>query len=110
MPFWRLRYWCGIGAAVARIVLIQVEGTFNSLEVFGALSGDSDVTDKMAKRMASRTVNAGRVILGTMQITRVQALVFWVKKDHVKIHLRMRMQMNATQLWLARKKNTTLRR
>jgi hypothetical protein len=37
----------------------------------------------MAKRMASRTVNAGRVILGTMQIKRVQALVFWVK-DHEK--------------------------
>ena len=72
---------CGIGAAAARNVFIQVEG-IDSIEAFGALSGDSDVTE-MAKRMASRTVNAGRVILGTMQIKRIQALVFWVK-DHEK--------------------------
>ena len=31
--------------------------------------------------MASRTAATGRVILGTMQIKRIQALVFWVK-DH----------------------------
>jgi hypothetical protein len=36
-------------------VFIQVEG-IDSLEAFGALSGDSDVTE-MAKRMAARTVN-----------------------------------------------------
>jgi hypothetical protein len=72
---------CGIGAAAARNVFIQVKG-INSLEAFGALSGDADVTE-MAKRMASRTINAGRVILGTMQIKRIQALVFWVK-DHEK--------------------------
>ena len=72
---------CGIGAAAARNVFIQVEG-IDSLEAFGALSGDADVTE-MAKRMASRTVNAGRVILGTMQIKKIQALVFWVK-DHEK--------------------------
>ena len=35
----------------------------------------------MAKRMASHNVNAGHVILGTMQIKRIQALDFWVK-DH----------------------------
>jgi hypothetical protein len=33
----------------------------------------------MAKRMSSRSFNAGRVILGTMHIKRIQALVFWVK-------------------------------
>ncbi len=44
----------------------QVEG-IDSIEAFGALSGDSDVTE-MAKKMVSCTVNAGRVILGTMQI------------------------------------------
>ena len=44
----------------------KVEG-IDSIEAFGALSGDSDVTE-MAKKMVSCTVNAGRVILGTMQI------------------------------------------
>ena len=94
---------CGIGAAAARNVFIQVEG-IDSLEAFGALSGDSDVTE-MAKRMASRTVNAGRVILGTMQIKRVQALVFWVK-DHEKRQVEIDPDMwNADELraTLARK-------
>ena len=60
----------------------------NSLnKAFGALSaGDSEVT-KMAKGMASHTVNADRVILGTtMQIKRVQFHVFWVK-DHENTRL-----------------------
>ena len=48
----------------------------------GTLNGDTDVTE-MAKRMASRSANAGKVILGTMQIKRLQALVYWVK-DHEK--------------------------
>jgi hypothetical protein len=72
---------CGIGAAAARNMFIQVK-RIDSLEAFGALSGDSDVTE-MAKRMASHTVNAGRVFLGTMQIKRIRALVFSVK-DHEK--------------------------
>jgi hypothetical protein len=84
-------------------VFIQVDG-IDSLEAFGALSGDSDVTE-MAKRMAARTVNAGRVILGTMQIKRVQALVFWVK-DHEKRQVKIDPEMwNAEELCatLARK-------
>ena len=43
---------CGIGAAAARNVFIQVEG-ISSIEAFGALSCNSDVME-MAKRMASR--------------------------------------------------------
>jgi hypothetical protein len=40
------------------------------------MNGDSDVT-KLAKRMASRpNAAAGRVILGTMQSKRLQALVY----------------------------------
>ena len=35
----------------------------------------------MAKRMAARPSAAGRPILGTMHIKRLQALVYWVK-DH----------------------------
>ena len=48
------------------------------MESFALLSGDTDVME-MAKRMSSRSLNAGRVILGTMQIKKIQALVFWVK-------------------------------
>ena len=43
------------------------------------MSGDTDVT-KMATRMAARSSAAtGTVILGTMQIKRLQALVYWAK-------------------------------
>ena len=76
-PVHRVLEICGVSLATARDVFIEVEG-LNTIEAFGALSGDADVTE-MAKRMASRTANVGRVILGTMQIKRIQALVFWVK-------------------------------
>jgi hypothetical protein len=36
----------------------------------------------MAKGMASCTTAVGRVILGTIQIEKIQALVFWVKDHH----------------------------
>jgi hypothetical protein len=36
----------------------------------------------MAKHMASRGAAVGRVILGTMQIKKIQALVYWVKDHH----------------------------
>jgi hypothetical protein len=68
---------CGINALASRDVFIFTEG-LDSMEAFALLSGDGDVTE-MAKRMSSRSVNAGRVILGTMHIKRIQALVFWVK-------------------------------
>jgi hypothetical protein len=42
------------------------------MEAFALLSGDGDVTE-MAKRMSSRSVNAGQVIIGTMHIKRIQA-------------------------------------
>jgi hypothetical protein len=68
---------CGINAAASRDVFILTEG-LDTMELFALLSGDTDVTE-MAKRMASRSVNGGRVILGTMHIKKIQALVFWVK-------------------------------
>ncbi len=47
-------------------------------------SSSSLLVTELAKRMASRpNAAAGRVILGTMQIKRLQALVYWVK-DHDK--------------------------
>ena len=72
---------CGVNAVASRNVFIETEG-LDSMEAFALLSGDADVTE-MAKRMSSRTVATGRVILGTMHIKRIQALVFWVK-DHTK--------------------------
>ena len=63
------------------MTFINVEG-LDSLSAFTQLNGDSDVSE-MLKCMATRPIAAGRVILGTIQIKRLQALVFWVK-DHDK--------------------------
>ena len=68
---------CGVGLLAARMTFVNVEG-LDSLSAFTQLNGDTDVTE-MAKRMASRPAASGRVILGTMQIKRLQALVYWVK-------------------------------
>jgi hypothetical protein len=72
---------CGVGSQTARDVFINVEGLDTMLDAFATLNGNSDVTE-MAKPMASRTATVGRVILGTMQIRRIQALVYWVKDHH----------------------------
>lgn len=62
------------------MTFINVEG-LDSLSAFTQeLNGDSDISE-MSKRMAIRPSAARRVILGTMQIKRLQALVNWVK-DH----------------------------
>jgi hypothetical protein len=71
---------CGVTAATSRQVFIDIEG-LDTIDAFATLNGDSDVTE-MAKRMASRTAAVGRVILGTMQIKKIQALVYWVKDHH----------------------------
>jgi hypothetical protein len=55
----------------------NIEG-LDSLAAFAMTSGDTDVTE-MVMGMASRPTAAGRVILGTMQIKRIQALVRWVE-------------------------------
>ncbi len=72
---------CGITTAANRATLINIEG-LDSVEA-ASMNGDSEVTE-MAKRMATRP-NAAvrRLILGTMQIMRLQVLVYWVK-DHDK--------------------------
>ncbi len=69
---------CGVTNAAHRATLIEIEG-LDSIAAFTSMGGDGDITE-MAKRMASRpSVAAGRVILGTMQIKKLQALVYWVK-------------------------------
>jgi hypothetical protein len=53
--------------------LVNIE-ELDSLEAFASMNGDPDVME-MAKRMASRpNAAAGRVILGAMQIKRLQAI------------------------------------
>ena len=71
---------CGVTAATSCQVFIDIEG-LDTIDAFATLNGDSDVTE-MAKRMASRTAAVGCVILGTMQIKKIQALVYWVKDHH----------------------------
>ena len=67
---------CGITDQNARNALIQFEG-FDSLEMIGVMESDIDV-DHMSKRAASRTQQAGRVYLTTVQIKNLQALVWWI--------------------------------
>jgi hypothetical protein len=73
---------CGVTAAAAasRQIFIDFEG-LDTIDAFANLNGDSDVTE-MAKRIASQTAAVGRVILGTMQIKKIQALVYWEKDHH----------------------------
>ena len=76
-----------------------IEG-LDSIAAFTSMNGDPDVTE-MAKRMASRSnAAAGRVILGTMQIKRLQALVYWVKDYN-----RRGMEVGS-ELWMAEVMNT----
>ena len=80
-PIHQVLRTCGVTILAAHMIFIKIEG-LDSLSAFAQLNGDSDVTE-MAKHMASRPIAAGRVILGTMHVKRIQALVFWVK-DHDK--------------------------
>ena len=78
-PVHNLLSTCGITNAAHRAIFIYIEG-LNSIVAFASMSGDADVTEMAKRIMASRaTIATGRVILGTMQIKRHQALVYWVK-------------------------------
>ena len=96
---------CGVTNAAHRDVFMEIEG-LDSIAAFAAMSGDTDVT-KMAKRMASRpNAAAGRVILDTMQIKRLQALlVYWVKEDYDKREMEA-----GPKLWTAEVINTVMER
>jgi hypothetical protein len=67
---------CGVTDAATRTNIINQEG-FTRIEDLGILENDTDVSD-MAKRMASRMLAKGRVLLGTVIIKRLQTLVWWV--------------------------------
>jgi hypothetical protein len=70
---------CGVADPVQRTNII-VNESFTSLEDFCMFENDKDV-NRMASRLASRTIQEGRVHLGTIVIKKLQALVFWCK-DH----------------------------
>jgi hypothetical protein len=62
---------------------VYIEG-LDSVEAFASMNGDSDIMEMAKRRMASRpNTSAGRFILGTMQIKRLQAFIYWFK-DHNK--------------------------
>ena len=68
---------CGLAGAADRNNLINVEG-FANLGTLSILTNDRTVDD-MAKRAASRTAAAGRVLLGTVQLQNIKALAWWVR-------------------------------
>ena len=67
---------CGIVNAAMRTNIINKEG-FATIEDLGVLETDADVSDT-AKRMASRMLAEGRVLLGTVVVKHLQTLVWWV--------------------------------
>ena len=69
---------CGINDADS-LRIAENEG-FESLDDIGVMEGDKDVLE-MARRLSTRPANSGRVLLGTVQIKRLQALVWWIR-DH----------------------------
>jgi hypothetical protein len=68
---------CGIINGATRATIIAQEG-FTEMSDLGILETDGDVTE-MANRMAKRTVNDGRVTLGTVVIKHLQTLVWWIR-------------------------------
>ena len=102
-PVHNILITCDVTNAAHRDVFMEIEG-LDSIAAFAAMSGDTDVTE-MAKRMASRpNAAAGRVILGTMQIKRLQDLVYWVK-DYDK-----RGMEAGPKLWMAEVMNEAMER
>ena len=67
---------CGFANVMDRTSIINNEG-FQSIADFGVLE-DKDVFE-MVKRLGNRTVAAGRVNVGAIQVKKLQALCYWVR-------------------------------
>jgi hypothetical protein len=67
---------CGFANVMDRTSIINNEG-FQLLADFGILE-DKDVF-KMVKRLGNRTVAAGRVNVGAIQVKKLHALCYWVR-------------------------------
>ena len=69
---------CGVDVDATRTLIIN-NGYLTSIADFGFLDGGNDDITKMSSRMARREANNDRVILGGIQIKKIQALVWWVR-------------------------------
>ena len=67
---------CGVIDPDNRNLVCTGEG-LTSIADFGVFDSNRDVVD-MAKRLSSRTINDGRVNLGTVHIKKILALVWWI--------------------------------
>ena len=67
---------CGVVDPDNRNLIRTGEG-LTSIADFGVFDSDRDVVD-MEKRLSSRTINDGRVNLGTVHIKKIWALVWWI--------------------------------
>ena len=66
---------CGVSTKTTRTLIIKNE-SLTSIADFGFLDGGNDDVTAMSSRMARRVANNGRVILGGIQIKKIQALVW----------------------------------
>jgi hypothetical protein len=75
-PIHNILITCGVMNAAHCAMFIDIKG-LDLVAVFASMSGDPDVIE-MAKRVlaSSPNVAAWRVILGTMQIERIQSHVY----------------------------------
>ena len=69
---------CGVNVEAMRALIINNEH-LTSIADFGFLDGGEDDITAMSSRMARRVSNNGGVILGGIQIKKIQALVWWVR-------------------------------
>ena len=76
---------CVVNIDATRTFIINNE-SLTSIEDFGFLDGGDDDVTAILSRMARREANNGRVILGGIQIKKIQALVWWVRERQKLIH------------------------
>jgi hypothetical protein len=79
---------CGFANVVDHTSIINNEG-FQSIVDFGVLE-DKDVFE-MVKRLGNRTVVAGRVNVGAIQVKKLQALCSWVHEHRNMDRVLLRM-------------------
>ena len=85
---------CGASVEATHTLIINNESLI-SIEDLGFLDGGNDDLAAMLSRMARCVANIGRVILGGIQIKKIQLLVWWVRDCQKLVQL-----INAA-LWMA---------
>ena len=69
---------CDVSVEAMRTLIINNE-SLTSIVDLGFLGGGDDDVTAISSRMARRVAKNGRVILGEIQIKKIQTLVWWVK-------------------------------